>query len=155
MENETTEQKANKLGFKIGDYCLETKLNEYVGKIESFVFKDSILTAKCEMKNSFSYHYLCELTNKIIIHTPTQEIFDFVCHKTGQTHTFDNTVYGVTLNEKELIIDTTSYLALKFKEYLIICNCYKEYHPTYMYFLFVLLLNKKKVLNRELPLPFF
>ena len=37
MENETTEQKANKLGFKIGDYCLETKLNEYVGKIESFV----------------------------------------------------------------------------------------------------------------------
>lgn len=104
---ETPEQKANKLGFKIGDYCWYIFLmkfphsmqpsKKYEGRIKSFCYgiDKNVLMAEFDgVRCPLEY-----LTNKIYVETPTQEIYDLVCSITGQQLPYSSKCKGVTINE--------------------------------------------------------
>jgi len=70
--------KANELGFKIGDKVWNKQYNQYCGVIKTFYLaKDGKLCVYTDhdIKNNFTLEHL---TNKVAVHCPTKEDFEFI-----------------------------------------------------------------------------
>lgn len=74
-QEKTPEQEANELGFKIGDKVWNKETKEYLGTTTKFY--KSITENLCYITD-ISKGILDRITNKVAIHTPTKEDFEFI-----------------------------------------------------------------------------
>jgi len=73
------EEEANKLGFKIGDKVWSIVNKEYLGEIKKF--HNSVCGNVMLYVNNTTGYSLTYATNKVAIHTPTKEDFEFIKNK--------------------------------------------------------------------------
>lgn len=135
FEEKTAEEIAGEFGFKIGDKCWDYKpiiyqqsrKCSYEGKIQSF-YNLEFGGIGCILDNG-KYYRLNEITNKVAIHCPTKEDFEFIKNKLNineRLHSeFHNKIHilinvreneRATVENKYWFIDK-NYLILSVEEY--------------------------------------
>jgi len=75
----TAEEEANKLGFKIGDKAWKPSIKQYRGEICEFYYEHGVLCV--QYKGNANWDCIDGITNKVAVHTPTEEDFEFINNK--------------------------------------------------------------------------
>jgi len=116
---------AFKLGFKIGDKVWSKHHKDYLGEIISF-YNSSFNNIMLDVSKKTSYN-LTYATNKVAIHTPTKEDFEFIWNKLNKSPEYDrsfniNSDKCIYLNENwwdtQNVIEQEGYLLLSIDEYM-------------------------------------
>lgn len=122
------EETANQLGFKVEDKFWDTKTKEYKGECKGFTILNNYLHLKfkdCSISNTWNY---LPLTNKVAIHCPTKEDFEFI-YKRIYNKDYHNSLVNmynpntcISINQYEFgyktILLEQGYLVLNINEYM-------------------------------------
>ena len=117
----SAEEKANELGFKVGDGVWETKYETYKGCIQEFLIHDSGLLSFKSEKGTYALH---NVTNKVAIHTFTQKEYKFICNKVNRSPKIglSNYKFYISSNGSKCISSNKAkadnYLVLSVDEYM-------------------------------------
>jgi uncharacterized protein (TIGR02145 family) len=122
----------NKIGFKVGDKCWgidplkhSNFKRKYYGEIKSF-----FVNAQCELAAIFTNGNdikLSKITNKVAVHCPTKEDFEFILnklnysnwHKDAYSQTWLDEKVSICINSEEWIhYNESEYLQLTLDEYM-------------------------------------
>ena len=105
-KEKTPEQLANELGFEFEDKCWDERKN-YYGRLKGVISgtDESDLIVKCENDTS----YLKYLTNKVAIHCPIKEDFEFICKQLNKkfTNSFNNLWVNDGTDDMWLLVNNT------------------------------------------------
>jgi hypothetical protein len=120
LYEKSAEELANELGFKVGDKVWNIETEFYLGEIKSFsTMNTNQLYFDVTTGNTWTLHN--KITNKVAIHCPTKEDFEFIYYKLYNKHDKFNYFFNVHQENSIIGVNKQEYWHLKYsKDYLIL-----------------------------------